>query len=152
MANVKITVWAFDNFSKFDLFLKNGFGITDIKSCPTVGRDGQVKMSRVSTDISGMMSALLNHDNDAAAFESLRSSLFKKDGGLRKLAGRSVKYVTDGFFVTFDFESELPVYEMVSGGFEYYIVKKGSHKPVYQSGDVHAVIKELERLNGVSYS
>lgn len=144
MKPAKISIWAIDDFTKFDAFVKNGFGISEVK---TLTPTGTVKMVHVDTDLDGLLAALKSHDDNLGGFENLRKSLFKKDGGLRKLGGRSVNYATEGFSVTIEFLEERPVYEMVSGGFEYYIVKKGNPNPVYQSGDVTAVIKELERLN-----
>ncbi|AEW24334.1 hypothetical protein F371_gp070 [Escherichia phage PhaxI] len=108
MAIVKISVWAFNNFSKFDAFVKNGFGISDIQSSISYDREDKVKMFRPEVELDEMLSALKNHDDNISEFENLRISIFKKNGQMRKLANKTVKYITDGFFVVFDFVENKP--------------------------------------------
>ncbi|EDL7894807.1 hypothetical protein CUU87_15850 [Salmonella enterica subsp. enterica serovar Typhimurium] len=109
MTTVKISVWAFNDFTKFDAFVKNGFGITGVKSSPTYDRDGSVKRVELKFELDTVLSAILNHDANHAELENLRASIFKKNGEMRKLANKTVKYITDGFFVVFDFVENKPM-------------------------------------------
>ncbi|AKJ73705.1 hypothetical protein SP38_103 [Salmonella phage 38] len=78
MTTVKISVWAFNNFTKFDAFVKNALGITNIESFTSYDREDQVKMLRPEIDLDAMLNAIKNHDDNLAEFENLRTSIFKK--------------------------------------------------------------------------
>ncbi|AFU64243.1 hypothetical protein PJM36_0143 [Salmonella phage vB_SenM_UTK0005] len=108
MTTVKISVWAFNNFTKFDAFVKNALGITNIESFTSYDREDQVKMLRPEIDLDAMLNAIKNHDDNLVEFENLRTSIFKKNGGIRKLSNKTIKYVTEGFFVVFDFIETKP--------------------------------------------
>lgn len=114
MSTLKISVWAFNEFSKFDAFVKNGLGISGVESVEGYDREYRVKMVNseshgFSSDLDSFLHTLKNHDDNLKEFETLRVMLFKKNGELRKLDNKTVKYITDGFSVHFHFIEDKPV-------------------------------------------
>ncbi|AHK61528.1 hypothetical protein DF52_gp164 [Salmonella phage vB-SalM-SJ2] len=145
MTTAKVTIYAFDAFSKFDAFVSSAFGIKEVEAEKTFC-GGLGKFANLSLSLTEFMKSLEGHF-DA---ETIRTSLLKKDGTPRKLAGKTRIYDADGFTVSVHFTEE-PVYELFSGSEDltHYVVRKGDSRPVFESGDILAAIKELARLNSL---
>lgn len=143
MITANVTIYAFDNFSKFDAFTSSAFNIKNVEatksSCGGLGKFANLKLS-----LPEFMKSLEGHF-DA---EAVRSTLLKKDGTPRKLAGKTRIYDADGFTVSVNFTSET-VYEVFSNSSDttHYVVARGEARPVFESGDITAAINEMNRLN-----
>lgn len=143
MITVNVTIYAFDTFSKFDAFASSAFGIKDVEAKKSFG-GGLGKSANLKLSLPEFMKSLEGHF-DA---EIIRASLLKKDGTPRKLAGKTKIYDADGYTVSVHFTAE-PAYEIFSNSSDttHYVVARGEKRPVFESGDITAVIKEMNRLN-----
>lgn len=101
----KISVWAFNEFSKFDSFIAM-LGCAPKAESLDYSRANTVKM--VNTDHHFKMSLheflyTFEKYNPKADMDMVRKMFFKQDGELRKLEGKEIKLQADGFFITFEF-------------------------------------------------
>ncbi|EHT1484399.1 hypothetical protein KXE51_003379 [Salmonella enterica] len=146
MITANITIYAFDTFSKFDSFASSAFGIKEVKATEFSGGNGRLaKFANTKLPLPDFTKALEGHI-DA---EVIHASLLKKDGTPRKLVGNSRIYDADGFTVSVLFTAEPVSYEVLSNSSDttHYVVTKGETRPVFETGDITAAIKEMNRLN-----
>lgn len=146
MITANVTIYAFDTFSKFDAFASSAFGIKEVKATEVSGGNGRLaKFANTKLSIPDFMKSFENHI-DA---EVIRASLFKKNGAPRKLAGNSRIYDVDGFTVSVLFTAEPTTYEVFSNPSDttHYVIAKGETHPVFETGDITAAVKEMNRLN-----
>lgn len=105
MTTPKISVWAFNEFAKFDSFIAD-LGCAPQEAESDYSRANKVKMVNTTHDFNHDLYSFLNvleANIPEADMATVRGSIFKKNGELRKLEGKEVKFVAEGFFVNFEF-------------------------------------------------
>lgn len=105
MSTPKISVWAFNEFAKFDSLISL-LGCAPQEAEYDYSRTDKVKMVNTTHhfnhDLNSFLEVLAIELTDAE-MDTVRASLFKKNGEIRKLEGKTVKFVSEEFFVMFDF-------------------------------------------------
>lgn len=105
MNTPKISIWAFDEFTAFDALIAT-LGCAPQEAEDDYSRTNKVKMVNTTHDFKHDLNSFLDvlattlTEDDMA---TLRGSIFKKNGEMRKLAGKEVKFAADGFFITIEF-------------------------------------------------
>lgn len=138
MITPNITAYAFGDFANFDSFIKK-FGVNSVEAKQLYGSDRLSKTAQIKATLEELIESL---------GESFRAKIYKKDGSLRQLKGKTVIHEADQFTVSMHFTFK-PEYELFSNGDDstHYVIAKGSNRPVFESGDIMAAINEMERLN-----
>lgn len=105
MKTPKISVWAFNEFHRFDALI-SVLGCAQQEPGYDYHRTNQVKMVNTDHHFKHTLDAFLTVSTlvlDETEVEDLRDLIFKKSGGLRKLEGKEVKFKTDGLFIVIEF-------------------------------------------------
>ncbi|EDW4917968.1 hypothetical protein AB4U81_003555 [Salmonella enterica] len=105
MNTPKISIWAFNEFTAFDALIAN-LGCAPQKAEDDYSRTNKVKMVNTTHDFKHDLSAFLDVlaiTLPEADMATVRGSIFKKNGEMRKLAGKEVKLQGEGFFINIEF-------------------------------------------------
>lgn len=100
----KISVWAFNNFTRFDA-IANALGC-ESNPTKTYNRADSVKMVNSNNDFKMDLLPFLSVIKERVSeqeFSCLNNTLFKKNGEIRKLEGKEIKWAFDDFFLVFNF-------------------------------------------------
>lgn len=105
MNTPKISIWAFNEFTAFDALIAT-LGCAPQEAEDDYSRTNKVKMVNTTHHFKHDLNSFLGVlavTLPEADMATVRGSIFKKNGEMRKLAGKEVKFRAEGFFITIEF-------------------------------------------------
>lgn len=105
MNTPKISIWAFNEFTAFDALIAT-LGCAPQEAEDDYSRTNKVKMVNTTHHFEHDLNSFLDVLGvtlPEADMATVRGSIFKKNGEMRKLAGKEVKFRAEGFFITIEF-------------------------------------------------